>query len=132
MGDYADWDEPKDSDPTWETKDGEVIPISELGDNHLYNILNMLRRKAVAKLVEVQGTFLTMPEPQGEIASMDFDRAFDEVNEMTWLDVAEDHPKWFFLVAEARRRGIVDEDFFDPNYSLPAELSVLDKVTRRK
>lgn len=30
---------------TWETKDGKVIPITELSDEHLNNIINLINKK---------------------------------------------------------------------------------------
>lgn len=41
-----------DRDLAWATKDGELIAINEMEDQHLVNCINLLRRKiAGAKLV---------------------------------------------------------------------------------
>ena len=41
-----------DRDLAWATKDGELISINEMEDQHLVNCINLLRRKiAGAKLV---------------------------------------------------------------------------------
>jgi hypothetical protein len=42
----------------WETKDGKMIPIEKLGDNHLKNILKMLERKLEKSENELYKTLL--------------------------------------------------------------------------
>ena len=37
-------------EPTWKTRGGRVLLISEMGDEHLVNTINMIRRNARSKL----------------------------------------------------------------------------------
>lgn len=39
---------------TWTTKDGQEIPITELSDKHLSNILAMLERQAKQAVRQIQ------------------------------------------------------------------------------
>jgi len=83
------WDEPVEAWPdmfmlprwltanaaTWVTKDGQVIPIMQLGDSHLYNINRMLGRiQDQADEVDDEGQLSGIGPPM-EL----FDRKFSEI-----------------------------------------------------
>ncbi len=57
---------------TWVTREGQVIPIMQLGDRHLYNIHRMLRRiESQVDEVDEEG-LPTTPSPPSELFDIKF------------------------------------------------------------
>lgn len=92
--------------PKWKTKDGREIPIKDLGDGHLENILNLLIRHAVVKRCQTELAYLrpAFGGPRGDMAQDAFDQEFDGICQLT----TEDYflPIWWDLEAEAKKREI--------------------------
>lgn len=93
---------------TWTTKDGRVIPLTELSDKHLTNIVLMLRRKVDAAWHEYDSA-VGASAFNGDMASYYADQettfCFDQVS-LARLRLGP-------LEEEAERRGIL-ESRIDP------------------
>lgn len=88
--------------PTWKTRAGRLIPICDLEDGHLLNILCMIRRAAVNLSAARTVRALLTPGPQGEMAQMAFEQEVGEQIDATWRDAL---PKdWPALYEEAESR----------------------------
>lgn len=84
--------------PTWKTRDGRVLPIADMGDDHLANTIRMLRRKGFIGRSTLEA-YMTSG-PSGDMASMAFEQEQREVFSRP-VSEALDH-----LEAEARKRGL--------------------------
>ena len=62
----------------WTTENGREIPIKDLADPHLINILRMLKRNGVIASSTLE-FYLTCEPPTADGASMAFDQEFDAV-----------------------------------------------------
>jgi len=108
------------------TGQGFYIPVAELGDTHLANIVALLRRRAAkqatAQVAETLSFYLTCPGPRGEMAQVAFEQELDY-----WIDgrtyehagdpvvrmqqnILEDMPIWPHLTQEMDRRNKGDQD----------------------
>lgn len=96
----------KKSEPTWKTKDGQIIPIRKLTDDHLENILSLLIRHAVVKRCQTELAYLrpAFGGPRGDMAQDAFDQEFDGICQLT----TEDYflPIRWDLEAEAKKRKL--------------------------
>jgi hypothetical protein len=71
--------------PTWETKDGEVLKITEMTNSHLRNVLILLLKKA--KYLKVLERYLTADiSKMGDGALDCFMMEFDNLLEKDWRD----------------------------------------------
>ena len=117
---FHNYDEPADRDDplVWVTKDKQRIPITELENSHLRNILQLLVRAAMASLRQRQILYIFGPRPHGEHAMDAFNQEFDY-----WCCYEDDYgrtppleailkekiPQWDALVAESHKRGSYDQ-----------------------
>ena len=90
-----------DKKTNWETRDGEIIPIREMSDQHLVNTIHYLNRRheGYLNLVMLQGP----PMFRGEMAQW--------AAEQEWLSLADSDPRDLWpayetLLGEANKRGI--------------------------
>ncbi len=83
---------------TWITKEGQKIKISEMGDGHLVNSLQMLKRQGFVGW-RTLSAYLYGPRPNGEMAQDAFDREADEAFSRPY------HPAFDDLEDEVKRRG---------------------------
>lgn len=81
----------------WTTREGDKIPIADLEDSHLLNIIGFLRRTA-PPVWEVMGGYM----PQGEMAQMAYWQEWDQLED----EPASLHPQWIQLTQEAEDRGL--------------------------
>ena len=90
------------SELKWRTKEGELFPISELGDRHLLNIYRMLDRQ-VCEIKEMT-LFWMHPVwgPHGEHAQDDMDRGMEEA----WDEEIKKEGKVSVIQKEIVRRGL--------------------------
>ena len=88
------------SAPTWKTRDGRVLLISEMGDGHLLNTVRMLRRKGFIGRSTLE-CYLSTDGPSGDAAQMAFDAECREVFSRPVSAELDD------LEAEARSRGLL-------------------------
>ena len=104
------------ADPdVWITRDGRGIPIPELGDRHLLNIIRLLRRASLSYTNHMAHRYIVMGYPQGEMAQDAWEKEFnywsggydnvspedDVFMALPWTDA---------LLKEMVRRGLVEED----------------------
>lgn len=95
----------------WTTIDGKRIPIPELSDSHLLNIIRMLRRQAPhVKEVALEEGYNFLSTLRGEMATYYAEQDIQSVEDSTDEEfLSEYHPLWDDLVAEANRRGLNDQ-----------------------
>jgi hypothetical protein len=69
----------------WQTKEGQVIPIPEMGPSHIRNTLAMLRRRAFQIVIHVD---LSTREPNGDMAAVGLEQEMEEAcaDPSAWLD----------------------------------------------
>lgn len=92
---------------TWRTKDGTEIPLSDLKNDHLVNIIKMLERRAPSYADQLawqayQFAEMTGGEMAADAATDVGDKLLDGEYEIE--DVMP--PVYEHLMAEARRRGL--------------------------
>ena len=87
----------------WITKEGLIIPIDELEDRHLLNIIKMMIRQA-QKRQRRTVQFLLCNCPQGEMAEMDWDRALENLEESDWTEFLSE--KFDEMIYEADKRKL--------------------------
>ena len=103
----------------WVTRDGRILKISEIDNDHLLNILKMIERKAAMSLMQ---DFVCLPEimqPRGDGAQMAFEDASREAMEAGG-ELGYEGYHW--LLEEAIRRGITTEKERE-DYGSRAELA---------
>ena len=81
----------------WRMNNGEWIEISNMSDSHIEACLALLKRKGYIGSSTL-AFYLSCPEPNGDMASFEFDRECDEVFN------AKVHPCYDELEAELKRR----------------------------
>ncbi len=117
----------------WHMGGGGNVRICDMEDRHLRNTLLFLKRWSEAKNGETRSTFLNWPSflnPTGDMASEDFDKAFDGAMDSDWHDYAPDI--FENLCLEAERRGF--GEFLESNdlwYEDPDVLSYDHSECRR-
>jgi len=84
--------------PTWETRDGRKLPITEMSDSHLNNTIKLIERAHQAQINRV-----TMNPPcfQGEMAQMCADQEFNALLESEPGDL---FPIYNHMLEEQQRR----------------------------
>lgn len=93
----------------WQTKDGRIVKITDMGDEHLINSVRLLKR-VVGKMRfsrDLAGLSV-LNFVQGEMAeyAIESDLQLDAgLSDEEWL---ERHTAYEELVGEAKRRGILD------------------------
>lgn len=100
------------SDDTWTTKNGRVLKIRDMTDEHLLNTINYLRRRAPhAKAAQVLMLMHAAVQHHGEGAADAIDRELDGAMEMHSEDaLAEAVPAYAALCEEAEERGLYVAD----------------------
>lgn len=98
----------KKAEPTWVTQDGRRLRYSELTNEHLVNILRMLKQRAIESFASI----IKLPELSGDGATLAND--VEGMIEEGWYSCV--HSKFDSLVKEAEKRGLrwemnVDEAF---------------------
>lgn len=93
----------------WVTKDGHVIAVTEMTDDHLANTIRFLWRTAEAvrdhEAYEMDSAAQNM---RGEMASNELEAAAWALYDLPIQDYLESTmPTWPTLIAEATRRGIM-------------------------
>ena len=93
---------------TWKTQSDEYIPIRQLEDRHLVNIINFLCRNAAKnKAATLRDGYQLDSMLTGEMACMTIERDIFALENMS-LDefLVESVPQWENLVRELWRRGL--------------------------
>lgn len=93
----------------WVTKGGKEIKVRDMGHQHLTNTIKLLYRKAAQKKHQNDAIFLEGPFPQGEMATLAFEEACDDVFGMDTLDYVQDI--FHDMMEEATIRGFDMEEF---------------------
>lgn len=101
----------------WKTKQGQEIPIKNLDDDHLLNIINMIRNHPVTKIYLERITrrtamdmiyYLSQDPPDG--AAMAVEQEISQLFDQENLDqtLAEVNKTFCALLAEASKRKLKD------------------------
>lgn len=88
----------------WITRDGRRIPIYQLEDAHLTNILRMLRKGAEGERLRRNWIYLSADVPHGDAASLAFEDEQREVFDSEWRAYVT--PIFEMLERDCKRRGI--------------------------
>jgi hypothetical protein len=86
--------------PTWKTKDGRVIPVKEMTTMHIQNTIAFLEKKHDERILNA---VMCMPDFQGEMAQMTADAEFNRILNSEPEDL---WPIYTDLIEELRRRGV--------------------------
>lgn len=92
----------------WTTAKGKEIPISELSDHHLLNIINMVAN-AGNRLRDYEAMkMINGVQPSGDGAKMCFEQNLDYLAHCEWIVFypEDKQPMVKALLAEARKREI--------------------------
>lgn len=93
----------------WQTKDGRIIKIADMDDEHLINSIRLLKRVVRnMRLSRDLAGLSVLNFVQGEMAqyTIETDLELDaRLSDEEWLDV---HTPYKELVGEAKTRGILD------------------------
>lgn len=68
----------------WTTKEGRSIPIADLSDQHLLNILKMLRRSAVYRAAKETVSLINCARPHGDAANDAFNAELERACGNSW------------------------------------------------
>lgn len=90
---------------TWKTKDGRIIPIRDMSDQHLANTIRMLERCAPAhRSAEQEACMGGCAGLQSEMAQYAAEQGVDEMFEESPEEWLERQPTYKALVKERKRR----------------------------
>jgi len=106
----------------WRTKDGTVIRVKDMDDDHLRNTIRMLQKNALAKRELHTLSYLVGPYPQGEMAQVAFDSEFDQLLDSSWMEFVPE--VYNLMLEEARVRGIEAE--YDEEAMISFEVSLMN------
>jgi hypothetical protein len=93
---------PSDRGKVWRTRDGRRIPVADMTDDHLANVMQFLRRSHRRYVDTV--TLYGIPDDVGEYAA---EAAASEMADALMSNVEDVYPIYDDLVTEAIRRGLV-------------------------
>jgi hypothetical protein len=101
----------------WTAKDGTSCHISALGNDHLLNIVRMLRRAAKRYVNKTVSAYLTMPYPQGEMAQLSWENEYsfwsgeldNELQTSPENEVLKRLPWWDALYDEMVKRQLTEK-----------------------
>lgn len=90
----------------WKTKDGDVLNIKEMSDNHLINTIKFIKRNTDNYVEKMQTFYLTCTEPNGQMAQDCFDREFEEVMDLDSEELLENNSAYKTMLKELNRRNL--------------------------
>lgn len=90
----------------WNTKNGKIVRIVDMDNDHLINTIKFIQRISEFKLSEMQKGLFKYGRPNGEQAEVDLEQAENQVMSMTWEDMLDDYPAYPKMVKEADKRGL--------------------------
>lgn len=103
----------------WVNRQGELIPIASMNDRYLTNVAQLLIRNAqrstwrqTSNILNILANPLglsedTMDHIEGEIYGAMWEREI----ELDWEDIIHQHPIWFTVERELKKRGLWDPIF---------------------
>lgn len=91
----------------WKTKDGKIIKIKDMEDNHLINCIKFIEKNAEQYVNGMKNFYMSCPSPNGEMANDCFEQEFDEVMELDVDDLLEKNSKYKLMVKEAKKRKLI-------------------------
>jgi hypothetical protein len=92
---------------TWTTKEGKTIPINELEDKHLLNIMNMLMVRAPLIKERVVLEIIRFSDcVNGEMAQLAIDQEIRKLENADDIVVLYGTPLYDALRKEAKKRGL--------------------------
>lgn len=82
---------------TWTTKDGRVLLIRDMEDQHVVNTIKFLRRRGYCSLAQFDSAHAALCSLQGDMSTYVAEGEFADMKPTAWLDA---------LTEEADRRGL--------------------------
>jgi hypothetical protein len=117
----------------WKTKTGELMLPSEMHDGHLCNTIRFIERSIVVSMQMILSTYMSVPEPNGEMAAMAFNSEFDMLLEADWHDYL---PKIYWTMKnEVKKRNLDDPSYTDSQiqaFELTASAVMLNNMLGRR
>lgn len=89
---------------TWKCKDGRIILITEMSDQHLLNTIYMLRSRNLHEDNNELADFLSYMPPQGDMALLAWENEFAELMDKP---IKRKHKAYDSLAIEAYNRGLL-------------------------
>jgi hypothetical protein len=93
-------------DKIWITKERQKIPIKKLENDHLLKIITFLRERSHALHDKECMEFLSLPEPNGDMAQLAVADAIANLTLTAPEDWLEEQPLYISLITEAKRRKL--------------------------
>jgi len=88
----------------WTTKEGKKMWIKDMSDSHILNCLKMLKKFAENEYSYAERAIFSYPQPHGDGAQMELERAEMQIMNSTWEDFVPE--EYYALLKEAKKRGI--------------------------
>jgi hypothetical protein len=101
----------------WLTRDLKLVYVDKIEPDHLWNILNMLKKKAQAQATETVGFYMAGPEPNGDMAMEAYlgeQKYVFENAEFLWLEKILSHPLYSRLHERAKAIGLPLDGYPEP------------------
>jgi hypothetical protein len=117
------------AEPCWTTRSGKKLPIRNLENQHLINLLRMLQRHAETKRRAIVELYFDLPSNWASLQGH-FDEMHDLVMQQTWRDYTDD--VFYDLEAEAARRKLKWDLFNGGPIFYEEEIDTTDRAGLRR
>ena len=102
----------KMNEPTWTTREGKVIPLSEMSDTHLKNTIAMVERNQpeLKEWRENKAVAFPLLMDEGQGTSEDFLEEMEYLEFIKEREFQHKYPMYAALLEEAERRNLDEKN----------------------